>query len=70
LGKHNKSAEFSQKVCDFFWQIILSSKTYSKDLVDQCIKKFAEMIKYWSIAKKTPFIVSLAQELGSEERKV
>lgn len=38
-------------------------------MVDSCIKKFAEMIKYWPVAKKSPFIVSLAKELGNEDRK-
>jgi len=69
LGKYNKSSDFSTKVCDFFWQIILNSNKYNRELIDNAIKKFAEMIKYWSIPRKTPFITDLAKELGSESRK-
>jgi len=69
LGKYNKSTDFSTKVCDFFWQIVLNSSKYNRELIDNCIKKFAEMIKYWSITRKTPFITELAKELGSATRK-
>ena len=38
---------------------------YSQELLDCCVTKFAEMIKYWSIGLKKPFFDQLATFMAS-----
>ena len=55
LGKFCKSEDFQKKVSDFFWSIVVNSEQYKEELVENCSKKFAEMVKYWSLELKQPF---------------
>ena len=55
LGRYSKSNEFTQKTSEFFWKIITDSDEHKADLIENCITKFAEMIKYSSMDKKQPY---------------
>jgi hypothetical protein len=37
--------EFRVKIGEFFWRIILNAENYKEDLVENCINKYAEMVK-------------------------
>lgn len=63
IGKYCKSADFQQKISNFFWSIVIDSDKYKNELIDNCISKFAEMIKYWSLDHKKPFFTGLVAEL-------
>lgn len=65
LGKMYKAKEgdFQTKICNFFWSIILDSSKYKTEIVDNAIKKFSEMVKYWSIENKAPFFEKLTNHL-------
>lgn len=56
LGKVCRNTEFQAKVSDFFWHIIVNSESFRDDLVENSIKKFAEMVKYWPIDQKNPLL--------------
>ena len=61
LGKYGKDVNFQTKVSDFFWRIITDSGKYKDELLENCISKFSEMIRYWSIEKKEPFFNQLSE---------
>ena len=67
LGKYGKDVNFQTKVSDFFWRIITDSGKYKDELLENCISKFAEMIRYWSIEKKEPFFNQLSEQLKKTE---
>lgn len=52
MGKFSRSSEFTIKTSEFFWSIITDSDQHKVDLIDNCINKFSEMIKYQSMEKK------------------
>ena len=64
LGKVCRNTEFQAKVSDFFWHIIVNSESFRDDLVENSIKKFAEMVKYWPIDQKNPLLQQLVGQLG------
>ena len=41
--------EFRVKIGEFFWRIILNAENYKEDLVENCINKYAEIVKKWSL---------------------
>ena len=43
----------------FFWRYISNSEAYNLEVVDSCVNKFADMIKYWAINHKQPFFAGL-----------
>ena len=49
LGKYCKNADFMAKVSEFFWKIISDSDNYNDELITNCISKFSDMVKYWSL---------------------
>ena len=55
LGRRARLTNFGAKVSLYFWKIISASEPYNQELLDCCVNKFAEMIKYWSIGQKKPF---------------
>ena len=59
--------DFSNQVSFYFWKIIQDSGPYNQELLDCCVTKFAEMIKYWSIGLKKPFFEQLATFMASSE---
>lgn len=44
LGKYCKNTDFMHKVTDFFWKIITQATNHTDELIDNCIKKFTEMV--------------------------
>lgn len=49
LGKFGKHLELNQQVSEFFWRIICESDQYNDELLQACITKFGDMVKFWSI---------------------
>lgn len=67
LGKYCKNADFQKQVSEFFWKIISESDQYNDEVIQNCITKFSEMIKYWSLAQKKPFFDRLAVQVQNTE---
>ena len=63
MGKSAKSLEFLQKIVEFFWHIVVNSENYKEELVENCLSKFAEMVKYWSLDKKKVIFANLIKQL-------
>ena len=59
LGKYCKNSEFMHKVSDFFWKIITEATHHTDELIENCIKKFTEMVQYWTVEQKLPLFESL-----------
>ena len=56
FGKYCKSESFKQELSEFFWRIIADSDQYNAELLQNCITKFADMVKYWTLEQKQPFL--------------
>lgn len=67
LGRYSKSYEFSNKTSEFFWKIITDSDEHKQDLIENCINKFSDMIKYKSMDDKKPYFDKLVPQM-SESR--
>ena len=63
LGKFAKDMNFQQKTSDFFWRIIVDSDLHKEELIENCINKFSDMIKYWTMEKKEPYFNLLTVSL-------
>jgi len=61
LGRFSKSFEFSRKTSEFFWRIITNSDEHKADLIENCINKFSDMIKYQQMEKKQPYFDNLVE---------
>lgn len=59
LGKQCKSPEFQTKVGDFFWRVIINAENYDEKLVENCIKKYAEMVRLQSFDQKKALFAQL-----------
>jgi len=68
LGKFCKSQEFQKQISDFFWGIVVDSEQYKEELVDNCTKKFSEMVKYWALEFKKPFFDQLVEHLKQTDK--
>jgi len=51
LGKYakDKDSNFQEKVAEFFWGVIVKSGSKNLELVESCIQKYREMVKFWSL---------------------
>ena len=58
------------KVGAFFWNVICNSDECKEDLVNSCITKFCEMIKYWELARKVQYFNDLTQNLQEEKSSI
>ena len=67
LGRHSKSAEFTTKTSEFFWRIISDSDLHKAELIENCINKFAEMIKLQSMEQKQPYFDKLVGVLSDNK---
>ena len=67
LGKYSKvgSSDFQQKVSGFFWKLITEADQYKANLIENCITKFADMVKIWPLEKKMPFFNELTAQVKS-----
>lgn len=63
LGQH--SNEFQPKIKDFFYQIILNANSYKDELVDNCIAKYAQMVRDLPVDAKKQILAQLTQQFAS-----
>ena len=72
LGKYSKSsnAELQVQVAEFFWKMIADSDQYNDELLQSCILKFAEMVKYWTLEQKKPYFDRLPGALQNTKNSV
>ena len=72
LGKYSKSANanLQVQVAEFFWKIIADSDLYNDELLQSCILKFAEMVKYWTLDQKRPYFDRLPEALKNTKNSV
>ena len=63
LGKYCRNPEFMQKVSNFFWKIITEAAYHTDELIENCIKKFTDMVQFWTIESKWPLLESLIDQL-------
>ena len=70
LGKNSKDPKFKSNVTDFFWDIICNSDNYKEELVNNCITKFCEMVKYWDMKSKHDFFVGLTKNLSLNKSSI
>ena len=59
FGRYSRSPEFQAKTSEFFARIINNSDEFKADLIENCINKYAEMIKPASMEKKQPYFDDL-----------
>jgi hypothetical protein len=61
LGKYakDKDSGFQEKVAQFFWELIVSKDSKNLELVDNCIQKYRDMVRYWILEKKQDMFVGL-----------
>ena len=52
LGRFSRSLDFQSKTSSFFLRIINDSDEHKIELIENCINKFADMIKLQSMEKK------------------
>ena len=65
MGRFSRSTQFQAKTGLFFWQIITISDDHKAELIQNCINKFCEMIKYSSIDAKKQYFDKLVAQLQS-----
>lgn len=70
LGKHTTDPNFKSKVVKFFWDIVCESDQYKEDLVNNCISKFAEMVKYWDVKLKHNLFLDLGRNLQAHKSSI
>lgn len=70
LGKYSKDVSFKRSVTDFFWEIICNADNYKEELVNNCITKFCEMVKYWDISIKHEFFIGLTKNLEQNKSSI
>jgi len=61
LGKYpkDKDAGFQEKVVEFFWDLIVSSDTKNMELIDNCVQKYRDMVRYWGLEAKQEMFIKL-----------
>jgi len=55
------------KVSNFFWKIITEATYHTDELIENCIKKFTEMVQFWTVESKWPLLESLVDQLKVTE---
>lgn len=70
LGKYSKEPSFKRAITDFFWEIVCNSDAFKEDLVNSCITKFCEMVKYWDVSIKHEFFLGLAKNLEAGKSSI
>ena len=70
LGQYAKTQEFAARSSDFFWRIITDSEHYSKELIENVINKFSDMIKYKGMEKKQAYFDRLTGQLTSSNTAI
>lgn len=73
LGKHTIDTDFKTKVVKFFWDIICNADQFNykvEEVVNNCISKFAEMVKYWDVKVKAGFFTDLAKNIKENRSSI
>ena len=54
LGKWSKDKDstFQERVAEFFWALIVSPDTRNTELIENCVQKYKDMVRYWDLEKK------------------
>ena len=61
IGRFCHDTDFKVKLSEFFWKIVTDSEQCDEELLENCINKFAEMIKQWELEQKKPFFDRLTE---------
>lgn len=69
LGKYakDKDSGFQENVAGFFWDVIVQSGSKNLELVDSCIQKHREMVRYWSLEQKMAMFLRLVDCIAAPE---
>jgi hypothetical protein len=61
LGKYpkDKEAGFQERVVEFFWELIVSKDTKNVELLDNCVQKYRDMVRYWDLKVKVDMFARL-----------
>lgn len=51
LGKYakDKDSGFQEKVAQFFWELVVSPDTKNAELLENCVQKYRDMVRYWDL---------------------
>ena len=60
IGRFCHDTEFKNRLAEFFWKIVAESNDCNEELLENCITKFSEMVRYWSLEQKKPFFDRLS----------
>jgi hypothetical protein len=63
LGKYakDKEANFQERVAQFFWGLVVSPDTKNTELLDNCIQKYRDMVRYWDLSRKQDMLKRLQE---------
>jgi len=66
LAKYSKDKEsgFQERVAGFFWDLIVASGSSNLELIDNCIQRYRDAVRYWPLEKKEALFTKLAQYLS------
>ena len=67
LGRSCRDSDFQAQISEFFLRIINNSDDYSPVVIENCIDKFADMIKFHSLDRKLPYFNQLVSQLQNTE---
>lgn len=63
IGRWGQDDDFKRKLAEFFWKIVTNSEDCDEELLSNCITKFTDMVKYWSLDQKKPFFDRFTAEI-------
>lgn len=69
LGKYCNDNDFQSKIGDFFWRVVVKGGS-KKKLVENCIKKFSEMVKSYDVDKKVALLYKLLSQINEKGNSV
>lgn len=69
LGKYCNDDDFQSKIGDFFWRVVIKGGS-KKKLVENCIKKFTEMVKSHDVDKKIALLYKLQSQISEKGNSV
>lgn len=69
MAKYSKARDpgFSEKVADFFWDLVVTSSSTNVELLDSCISKYRELVRSWPLEKKLEVALKLVESIGNPD---
>lgn len=67
LGRFCRNNDFQNQISEFFLRIINNSDDYNSEVIEICINKFADMIKFHTLEKKMPYFNQLIGQLQNTQ---